>query len=149
MLFHSLDSWNSGVDVEQLVCTLEESLDPPPAARLGEARRAPSGFVHVVGTPQFAPYADLHLQLSRKEFFFRFGADPGRPLICYSRGDAGTCPEDPDHVRVLMDLVLSGRIQGQPQVIVRPTPVDDARRGRVLAQRLADHRVVAEDASLP
>lgn len=84
--------------------------------------------VHVVGTPQFAPYADRSLRLSRQEFFTRFGADPERPLICYSGGDAGTCPEDPEHVRVLMDLVRSGRIQGRPQVLVRPTPVDDARR---------------------
>ena len=88
----------------------------------------PDERVHIVGTPQFAPYADAHLQVSRTEFFSRFGADPERPLICYSGGDAVTCPEDPEHVRVLMDLVRSGRIQGRPQVIVRPTPVDDARR---------------------
>jgi hypothetical protein len=84
--------------------------------------------VHVVGTPQFAPYADVSLRLSRQEFFARFGADPERPLICYSGGDAETCPEDPEHVRVLLDLVRSGRIQRRPQVIVRPAPVDDARR---------------------
>lgn len=88
----------------------------------------PGERVHVVGTPQFAPYADVHLRLSRKEFFARFGADPKRPLICYSGGDAETCPEDPEHVRVLLDLVRSGRVEGQPQVIVRPTPVDDPGR---------------------
>jgi hypothetical protein len=95
----------------------------------------PGMRVHVVGTPQFAPYADVSLRLSRQEFFARFGADPQRPLICYSGGDAGTCPEDPEHVRVLLDLVRSGRIQGRPQVIVRPTPVDDARRyAKVVAE---------------
>jgi hypothetical protein len=84
--------------------------------------------VHIVGTPQFAPYADVSLRLSRQEFFGRFGADPERPLICYSGGDAGTCPEDPEHVRVLLDLVRSGSITGRPQILVRPAPVDDAKR---------------------
>jgi hypothetical protein len=88
----------------------------------------PAERVHIVGTPQFAPYADDNLRLSRREFFAGFGADPERPLICYSGGDAGTCPEDPQHVRVLLDLVRSGRIQGRPQVMVRPTPVDDGAR---------------------
>jgi hypothetical protein len=89
--------------------------------------------IHIVGTPQFAPYADERLRLSRREFFGRFGADPERPLICYSGGDAGTCPEDPEHARVLLDLVRSGRIEGRPQILVRPAPVDDAGRYAKLA----------------
>jgi hypothetical protein len=88
----------------------------------------PDERVHVVGTPQFAPYADSSIQLSREEFFGRLGADPDRPLICYSGGDEGTCPEDPEHVRVLLELVRSGRVRKNPQVLVRPAPVDDARR---------------------
>ena len=84
--------------------------------------------VHVVGTPQFEPYADASLLVSREEFFKSLGADPSRPLICYSGGDAGTCPEDPQHVGVLMELIRSGRIKGHPQVVVRPVPVDDGTR---------------------
>ncbi|MGC8731862.1 MAG: hypothetical protein ACP5RC_06345, partial [Halothiobacillaceae bacterium] len=84
--------------------------------------------VHVVGTPQFDPYADQRLLWPRGEFFRRIGADPTRPLICYSGGDTGTCPEEPKHVRVLMDLVRAGRIQGNPQVILRPAPVDEGSR---------------------
>ena len=84
--------------------------------------------VHVVGTPQFDPYADASLLWTREEFFARIGADPARPLLCYSGGDHGTCPEDPAHVRVLMELVRSGRIQRRPQVLVRPAPVDDGKR---------------------
>lgn len=84
--------------------------------------------VHVVGTPQFDPYADCALLWSREEFFKRMGADPARPLICYSGGDAGTCPEDQEHVRVLMELIRAGAIQGRPQVIVRPVPVDTGAR---------------------
>jgi len=84
--------------------------------------------VHIVGTPQFEPYSDCTLLWSREEFFRRIGADPSRRLICYSGGDAGTTPEDQEHVRVLMELIRSGRIQGNPQVIVRPVPVDDGKR---------------------
>lgn len=83
---------------------------------------------HVVGTPQFDPYAAPELRWSRKEFFARIGADPSRPLICYSGGDTGTAPEDPLHVRILMELVRSGEIKGNPQVLLRPAPVDDDAR---------------------
>ncbi|MBL8214271.1 MAG: hypothetical protein JNK87_26360 [Bryobacterales bacterium] len=84
--------------------------------------------VHVVGTPQFEPYGDPALLWTREEFFERIGADPTRKLICYSGGDAGTCPEDPKHVEVLMGLIRDGHIAGDPQVIVRPVPVDDGTR---------------------
>jgi hypothetical protein len=88
----------------------------------------PASRIHVVGTPQFEPYADPDLLWSREEFFQRIGADPKRPLICYSCGDPGTCPEDQEHIRVLMELVRSRQIQGAPQVIVRPVPVESGRR---------------------
>jgi hypothetical protein len=39
-----------------------------------------------------------------------------------------TCPEDAEHVRVLMELIRSGRIRGNPQVLLRPVPVDDGKR---------------------
>jgi hypothetical protein len=84
--------------------------------------------VHIVGTPQFEPYADPGLLRPREDFFAALNADPARPLICYSGGDAGTCPEDPKHVGVLMELIRSGRIKGCPQVVVRPVPVDDGTR---------------------
>ena len=84
--------------------------------------------IHVVGTPQFDPYADETLLWTREEFFRRVGADPGRPLICYSGGDLGTCPEDPQHLRMLLELIRSGEIRGNPQVIARPAPVDDGKR---------------------
>lgn len=84
--------------------------------------------IHVVGTPQFDSYADPALLWTREEFFSKFAGDPSRPLICFSGGDAGTCPEDPDHVRILMEFVRSGKIHGRPQVIVRPAPVDDCQR---------------------
>jgi hypothetical protein len=84
--------------------------------------------IHIVGTPQFDCYADPSLIWSREEFARRIGADPTRPLICYSGGDTMTCPEDQHHARILMQLVRSGAIQGRPQVILRPAPVDDGAR---------------------
>jgi hypothetical protein len=91
--------------------------------------------VHVTGTPQFDPYADKKLLWSRGEFLSRIGADANRPLICFSGGDITICPEDQDHVRVLMELIRAVRIAGNPQVLVRPSPVDDGRRyAEVLAE---------------
>jgi len=84
--------------------------------------------VHVVGTPQFDCYADRRLLRTREEFCSQIGADPARPLICYSGGDTGTCPEDQEHVRILMQLVRAGRLGKSPQVIVRPAPVDPGTR---------------------
>ena len=84
--------------------------------------------IHIVGTPQFEPYADESLLWSREELFRRIGGDPNRKLLCFSGGDAGTCPEDPEHVRVLAELIRQGRIRGNPQVLVRPVPSDDGSR---------------------
>lgn len=91
--------------------------------------------VHVVGTPQFDPYADRTLLWSREEFCRRVGADPARPIICYSGCDADTCPDDPAYVAILAELMERGVLEGNPQLLVRPAPVDDGRRYQpVLAQ---------------
>ncbi len=84
--------------------------------------------VHVVGTPQFDCYRDPGMLWPREEFFRRIGADPTRPLICYSGGDRGTCPEDAAHLSLLLAMVRDGRITGRPQVVLRPSPVDDGSR---------------------
>jgi hypothetical protein len=84
--------------------------------------------IHVVGTPQFDLYCNEAFAGDRTEFFTRIGADPSHPLICFSGGDTRTSPEDPDHVRILMDLIRADRIKGRPQVVLRPAPVDDGRR---------------------
>jgi len=84
--------------------------------------------VHVTGTPQFDCYRDESLKMERSEFFARIGADPQRPLICYSGGDTGNCPEDPEHLRILLDGIRTQRIPGNPQVIVRPSPADPGDR---------------------
>lgn len=79
--------------------------------------------IHIVGTPQFDPYSDQSLLWSREEFCHRVGADPSRPIICYSGGEPGTTPEDQHHVRALMELIRDREIQQSPQVLLRPAPV--------------------------
>ena len=83
---------------------------------------------HVIGTPQFDPYADKSLLWSRAEFSRRIGADPARKIICYSGGDEETSKADPYHVRALMELIRSGKIEGRPQVLLRPAPIDRGSR---------------------
>jgi hypothetical protein len=88
----------------------------------------PPETIHIVGTPQFDPYADRSLLWTREEFCWRIGADSGRKLLCYSGGDIATCPEDPKHLEALAAHVRSGRIRGNPQVLLRPVPVDNGSR---------------------
>ncbi len=84
--------------------------------------------IHVVVIPQFDPYNDPALMWDRKDFFERIGGDPERPLICFSGGDVGTCPEDQEHVRILLEGIRSDTIRHNPQVLVRPSPVDEGKR---------------------
>jgi len=84
--------------------------------------------VHVVGTPQFDPYADETLLWPREEFFRRIGAEPGRPLLCYTGGDRSVCPQGPEQLASVLELVRRGAIARRPQVIFRPVPTEDGRR---------------------
>ncbi len=84
--------------------------------------------IHVVGTPQFDPYADETLVKSREDFFTQLGADPARPLLCYSCGSYDNTPQDPQHAAILMEQIRSGQINGNPQVVLRPCPTDDGGR---------------------
>jgi hypothetical protein len=92
--------------------------------------------VHVAGTPQFDVYSADIPQIGREEFFRRIGADPGRPLICYSGGTPATCPEDQEHLRLTVSLIRSGQITGNPQMVLRPAPGD---KGDRYADVLRDH----------
>lgn len=84
--------------------------------------------LRVVGSPQFEPYGDPGLLVDRAEFASRLGIDGSAPIICYSGGDSGACPEDPDHVRILLELVRSSAIRSDARVVLRPSPADDGRR---------------------
>jgi hypothetical protein len=79
---------------------------------------------HIVGTPQFDVYADPRLLWSREEFCRRIGADPSRKIIGYSGGDEDSSKLDQFHVRALLEAIRSGAIAGNPQVVMRPAPID-------------------------
>jgi hypothetical protein len=98
----------------------------------------PARNVHLVGAPQFDPYADSSLLQSREEFLGSLGLDPTKQVICYSGGDLGTCPEDPQHLALLLELIDDGSIPGTPQVVVRPAPVDDISRYATVRQRFPE-----------
>lgn len=84
--------------------------------------------VHIVGTPQFDPYARKELLWTREEYCRRVGADPARPIICYSGGDADGSPDDQAYVEILAELLEQKAVDGNPQLLVRPSPVDNGRR---------------------
>jgi hypothetical protein len=91
--------------------------------------------VFVVGSPQFELYADSELTWTRDRLFTELGLDPARKLICYSGGDTRTCPDDPDHLDLLCQLVEDGQIGGDPQIVLRPAPVDTSDRYDAVLQR--------------
>jgi hypothetical protein len=95
--------------------------------------------VHVVGSPQFEPYADPGLLWDRERFDRELGLDPDRPVIVYSGGDTFTCPEDPEHLRIVGELIRAGEITGNPQLVLRPAPVDTSDR---YATVLAEYPIV-------
>lgn len=84
--------------------------------------------VIVTGTPQFDAYADESLYWDRDEFFRQIGADPERPLLCYSGGDRTTCPNEPNQLALFLELARRGRFNGNPQVLFRPSPADEGSR---------------------
>ena len=88
----------------------------------------PAERIVIVGTPQFDTYREKGLLWSRHEFFERIGADPSRKLICYSGGDCSIYRDEPEFVRILLEFVRAGRIEGRPQVMLRPCPVDEGSR---------------------
>lgn len=88
----------------------------------------PEERVVVTGTPQFDAYADGSLEWTREEFCRVTGADAARPLICYSGGDRGTCPNEPEQLAVLLELARRGRLVRNPQILFRPSPADEGSR---------------------
>ena len=94
--------------------------------------------VCVVGSPQFDPYSSTSLLQRREEFFASIGADPKKPLLCYSGGDLLTAPEDADHLRVLLRLIGQGKIEHDCQVLVRPSPVDQTGRYEAVKRDFPD-----------
>jgi hypothetical protein len=98
----------------------------------------PNERVHIVGTPQFDPYDDPQIRMSREDFFRWLGADPSRPLICFSGSDIITAPDDQFYVEIVMEEIRAGHIKGNPQVVLRPAPVDSGKRFEQVRQKFLE-----------
>jgi hypothetical protein len=94
--------------------------------------------VHIVGTPQFDPYNDPHILMSREEFFRWLGGDPTRPVLCYSGSDIITAPDDQYYIEILMEEIRAGHIKRNPQVVLRPAPVDSGSRFENVRQKFPE-----------
>src|SRR5439155_27127388 len=57
--------------------------------------------VHVVGTPQFEPYAYSEFGWSEERFARELNLKAGYRRICYTCGDRSTSPNDPMYLGVL------------------------------------------------
>lgn len=86
--------------------------------------------VHVVGTPQFEPYADASLLRSRDSFCARLGLDPSRLIVLFSGDDASTSPRDPDYLGDLADALADDPGHECPQLVFRRAPTDLSDRYR-------------------
>lgn len=84
--------------------------------------------VHIVGTPQFDAYGRNGIVMERTVFFRKLGLDPGRKLICYSGGDTTTCPNEPAQLAAVLEMARRGALQGNPQILFRPSPADAGER---------------------
>ena len=82
--------------------------------------------IHVTGTPQFVPYFDASLRLSRTEFCRLHGMDPGHRFICFSGDDITTSPHDPLYLKDLAEAVQRLNTQGTAQyrIVFRRCPAD-------------------------
>jgi CDP-glycerol glycerophosphotransferase (TagB/SpsB family) len=98
----------------------------------------PNDRVHIVGTPQFDPYNDPQITMSRDEFFRWLGADPSRPVICFSGSDTSTAPDDQFYVEIVMEEIRAGHIKRNPQVVLRPAPVDSGKRFEKVRQKFPE-----------
>ncbi len=87
-----------------------------------------SDQVTVTGPPQFGAYLDPALSSARHDFIGSLGLDPEQPLVCFSGEDPITDPENVEHLLALLEATDAS--SPAPQVVVRPSPVDDPDRWR-------------------
>lgn len=97
-----------------------------------------SNRIKITGTPQFEFYLDQSLLESRKEFFSKHNLDLDRQLICYSGDDKLTSPFDADYLRDMAKNFKEIKEAKRPQIILRPSPVDDGERFKAVLNQFPD-----------
>lgn len=102
-----------------------------------------------VGPERIAVCGSLHLErfiepgavMDRVAFCARFGLDAARPFICYTAAAPAAVRNEECVVEALLRAVESGRVAGQPQVLLRLNPMEGGGRFGGLVRRHADLRL--------
>jgi hypothetical protein len=85
--------------------------------------------IFVTGTPQFEAHFDKNKLLSRIDFFKQNNLDLEKKYICYSGDDITTCPDDPQYLADVAQVILDLNARGQNLgIIFRRCPVDFSTR---------------------
>ncbi|MBI4114515.1 MAG: CDP-glycerol glycerophosphotransferase family protein [Candidatus Niyogibacteria bacterium] len=91
---------------------------------LAEFNAVPFKDITVVGMPQFDYYIGYQ-PTGRKKFFKKLGFDANRRMIMFAPMGKKFIDTDRYMLQLLHDAVLSGEINGAPQILVRFPPGDD------------------------
>jgi hypothetical protein len=89
---------------------------------------ADADTVHVVGTPQFEPYAYSEFGWPEERFAMELGLMDGRRRICYTCGDRSIAPQDPVYLSILAEANRAGRFREPVEIVVRPSPAEEDTR---------------------
>lgn len=94
--------------------------------------------IKITGTPQFEFYLDKTLIESKSEFIKKHKLKLDRPLVCYSGDDKLTSPFDADYLRDMAEEFSKIEENKRPQIILRPSPVDDRKRFQEVLEQYPD-----------
>jgi len=86
--------------------------------------------IHITGTPQFTPYFDDSLKLSRNNFALKFNLPENKKWICFSGDDISTSPLDQVYLSHLAQAVVDWNSSRTDKlhIIFRRCPVDTSNR---------------------
>lgn len=101
--------------------------------------------IKITGTPQFEFYEQQQLIESKADFFSKYNLDPDKPLVCYSGDDKLTSPFDADYLRDMAICFSEIKEENRPQIILRPSPVDNAKRFEAVLQMFPEIRFAPAD----
>jgi|WetSurMetagenome_2_1015567.scaffolds.fasta_scaffold00478_6 hypothetical protein len=89
-----------------------------------------AGRIFVTGTPQFVPYFDNKLKISREQFASTYNLPIDSSWICYSGDDTKTSPYDPVYLEQLAGEVdkMNEKQKKKVHIIFRRCPVDKSNR---------------------
>ena len=95
--------------------------------------------IFVTGTPQFESHFDTDKLINRNDFFAKHQLDLDKKYICYSGDDITTCPDDPQYLSDIADVVRELNEEGNSLgIIFRSCPVDFSDRYNAVLEKNKD-----------